>query len=148
MFIQENAFQNIVCEVVAILSRPQCVKTLTLDPPLSLLCSMKCHIGLDCVIKNLNKYFTVIIFKLMSKVIWNVYHSRHQEMHITWTPARVKSEWGKQSWNSAEHAKNLIRPTKFELKPVSGLSANEQKLLDQSEARKWQEFSRVSPKIK
>ena len=27
MFIQENAFENVVCEMSAILSRPQCVKT-------------------------------------------------------------------------------------------------------------------------
>ena len=27
MFIQENAFEPVVCEMVAILSRPQCVKT-------------------------------------------------------------------------------------------------------------------------
>ena len=26
IFIQENAFENIVCEMAAILSRPQCVK--------------------------------------------------------------------------------------------------------------------------
>ena len=25
-FIEENAFQNVVCEMAAILSRPQCVK--------------------------------------------------------------------------------------------------------------------------
>ena len=26
IFIQENAFENVVCEMAAILSRPQCVK--------------------------------------------------------------------------------------------------------------------------
>ena len=29
VFIQENAFENIVCEMAAILSRPQCVNTNT-----------------------------------------------------------------------------------------------------------------------
>ena len=27
IFIQENAFESVVCEMAAILSRPQCVKT-------------------------------------------------------------------------------------------------------------------------
>ena len=27
IFIQENAFENVVCEIAAILSRPQCVNT-------------------------------------------------------------------------------------------------------------------------
>ena len=37
-------------------------------------------------------------------------------------------------------------PTKFELNPIS-VSANTQKLLDQLEARKCQEFSRAWPKV-
>ena len=28
IFIQENAFENVVCQMASILSRPQCVKTI------------------------------------------------------------------------------------------------------------------------
>ena len=38
-------------------------------------------------------------------------------------------------------------PTKFEPHPICGLSANAQKLLNQSEARKWWKFSEVWAKL-
>ena len=37
--------------------------------------------------------------------------------------------------------------TKFELNPNSSLSANVQKLHDQSEARKWQNSAEYDPKL-
>ena len=57
--------------------------------------------------------------------------------------------------NSAEHDQQfsclwspiLSSCTKFYLNPVNGLSANAQKLLDQSDVRKWQELSRAWPEV-
>ena len=43
-FIQENAFESVVCEKTAILSRPQCVKR---TKPNALEGSMECHAILD-----------------------------------------------------------------------------------------------------
>ena len=40
-----------------------------------------------------------------------------------------------------------ISPTKFELNLISGLSADAQKLLNQSEARKWWKIGVVYPKV-
>ena len=47
IFIQEKAFENVVCEMASILSRPQCVKALralTLTEPKCLNCNTICEV--------------------------------------------------------------------------------------------------------
>ena len=56
IFIQENALENVVCEMASILSRPQCVKC-GINEPLS---SMKmnfdymCHLSFKEIVENAN----------------------------------------------------------------------------------------------
>ena len=165
---------NAVCNMAAILSRPQCA----LNEMVSMFCALArtvCYhngqqngyngvINLSqCWLRSMPSYGVTrtqwvqqLIFKACrlnklqrSQPLWRKVFIL--EMHL-WNAFGIGTKGKKQKpgncGNSAERDQRLIGPgeyhhesTKFEIKPISGLSVNVRKLFGQSEANKELQFS-------